>query len=260
MQINNQMLVITSGKPNDMPSVDNDTLKAAIKKLQYAQLYDDCQFTKITAEHHLTLDILEILGVHDMQMIHFLRQSTDKEINLDSWNIALMSANTCYIAREYIQDNQKIYCLNVFAGYCAQRNQYQNNCFLNNAAICAKTLLLTPEVSVDNVGILDFVQSQADVFDYELIHVEQIIAFSNITKSEYLNLIDTAINNLLAKNIDVLIIPFGVINVKFDDYFDIGELISRKCVDIKIIITQEECNVDDISTVVYSFLTGINAN
>ena len=81
------------------------------------------------------------------------------------------------------------------------------------------------------------------------------------------------IKYLKSKPIEILIVPFGGDTYKDDpdasdlcrcsldieDYKNIGELISLNFPDIPIVVTQEGgYNMENISNIVHSFLSGIN--
>jgi len=58
----------------------------------------------------------------------------------DTWHNALASANNSLTVKDYINDHDVIYCLNQQPGHHAKYESYGGYCFLNNAAIIAKTL------------------------------------------------------------------------------------------------------------------------
>jgi len=60
----------------------------------------------------------------------------------DTYQIAMESANNCYVASNLILDDQYkiIYCLNTYPGHHAMYDGYGGYCFINNAALAAANL------------------------------------------------------------------------------------------------------------------------
>jgi acetoin utilization deacetylase AcuC-like enzyme len=57
-----------------------------------------------------------------------------------TYDIALSSCNNCYMAPQYLNNYDIIYCLNTFPGHHAHRARYGGYCYLNNLAVCSKVL------------------------------------------------------------------------------------------------------------------------
>lgn len=74
----------------------------------------------------------------------------------ETWNTAFGCAENCYAAGRMLDKDGSginlIYCLNMYPGHHAGLNEYGGYCFLNNAAVCAKSL---QEKEFGNVVILD---------------------------------------------------------------------------------------------------------
>lgn len=198
-----------------------------------------------------------------------------------TWQTMLESANNCFIAAQCIEFNkrQTIYCLNLYPGHHAKYDTYGGYCFLNNAAICARSLQNTyPHL---RIGIIDLdhhagngteqifkddqnvttVSIHANpLFDYPYYDgypttntsTNLNLTFDNgCDVKEYINLLAQAMQFICP--FDVLIIPFGADTYKNDpdasslckcgldigDYEIIGKFIRKFSEDKPIIVTQE---------------------
>lgn len=159
----------------------------------------------------------------------------------DTWKMAISSANNCYKVKDYIQIglSQKIYCLNLNPGHHAGYSNYGGYCFLNNASICAKSLLDSSMCS--KVAILDLDyhagDGTADIFKYDPrvttvsihantdydypfytcddsdsddVHWNKFLSFDpKCTPVQYLELVKTAVEYIKRDKPAVLIIAFG---------------------------------------------------
>jgi len=93
--------------------------------------------------------------------LHYWKQAgiwcTDQitPIFANTWKTAFEPTNNCYNVKNVIEyaTKQTIYCLNLYPGHHAVYDTYGGYCFLNNPAICARTLLQNkPE---NKIAILD---------------------------------------------------------------------------------------------------------
>lgn len=157
-----------------------------------------------------------------------------------TWETALSSANNSYCVKDYITPNEKqlIYCLNLYPGHHTGYDTYGGYCFLNNGAVCVKSLLQNN--LIHKIGILDLdyhagdgtynifkensaistVSIHADpLLDYPfydgyseediLCNNKNITFGPNTDIDKYLLLLDDALRFLNESDIDVLIIAFG---------------------------------------------------
>lgn len=159
----------------------------------------------------------------------------------DTWKRALESANNCYRVKNHIQlgSPQTIYCLNLYPGHHAGYSNYGGYCFLNNASICAKTLLDSGMCSKIAILDLDYHAGDgtADIFkhdprvttvsihantDYDYpfytcddqdsddVHWTKFLAFEpNCTPEQYHELVKRATEYIKRDKPNVLIIAFG---------------------------------------------------
>jgi len=69
---------------------------------------------------------------------------------------AISSASNCWVVPEYIlQGYNRIYCANINPGHHASYDKYGGYCYLNNGAICAKSLLDDDKLQYKKIAILD---------------------------------------------------------------------------------------------------------
>ncbi len=74
----------------------------------------------------------------------------------NTYSQMLSSASNGFVAPKYIIDGyNRIYCLNLNPGHHASYNSYGGYCYLNNGAICAKSLLTNSDLNYKNIAILD---------------------------------------------------------------------------------------------------------
>lgn len=89
----------------------------------------------------------------------------------DTWLCSLASADNCYRVKDHIKIGlpQTIYCLNLYPGHHAGYSHYGGYCFLNNASICAKTLLDSSICSKIAILDLDYHAGDgtADIFKHD---------------------------------------------------------------------------------------------
>lgn len=175
----------------------------------------------------------------------------------DTWKNALKSANNCYNVKDYLIPNmrQTIYCLNLYPGHHTGRNNFGGYCFLNNAGICAKTLLDFEIASKIAILDLDYHAGDgtADIFkedprittisihantnydypyytcddeDSDDIFYNKFISFNpHTTPEDYHKCVKIAIDYLNNDKPDVLIVAFGG-----DTYFnDPDASVSCRC-------------------------------
>lgn len=104
---------------------------------------------------HFKPKLEKISALKFWQQLGAYANDTFTPIFEDTWKHALESANNCYQVKNYIRVKtpQTIYCLNLYPGHHAGKSNYGGYCFLNNAAICAKSLLDSSIAS--KVAILD---------------------------------------------------------------------------------------------------------
>jgi acetoin utilization deacetylase AcuC-like enzyme len=159
----------------------------------------------------------------------------------DTWKVAFDSANNCYCVKNYIKINQHqtIYCLNLYPGHHAGYSNYGGYCFLNNASVCAKTLLDSNMCSKIAILDLDYHAGDgtADIFktdprvttvsihantDYDYpfytcdnndsndMYYTKFISFNpNCTPEQYYEYVRIAIDYIKRDMPNVLIIAFG---------------------------------------------------
>jgi len=185
------------------------------------------------------------IGFH-FKHLEYFRQigffSTDliTPIFSNSFEQSLSSASTGYFVSDYIkQGYKKIYCANINPGHHAQTNKYGGYCYLNNGAICAKSLLVDTELDYSKIAILDLDYHTGDgtaqIFESDpnvltvSIHINPLYDYpfysgyeeenteTNINLTfepdcrieQYLDLISKSIEKINSFNPDVLIIAFG---------------------------------------------------
>lgn len=217
-----------------------------------------------------------------------------------TWQTALESANNCYLAKDYVSKSggEVVYCLNIYPGHHASYNTYGGYCFLNNGAICAKSLQSN---GFRKIVILDLDHHAADgtaqifISDNDVttvsIHANPELDYpfyegyidentkQNINfvfgnnEQNYLQLVTQAMNIINYQTYDVLIIAFGGDTYKNDpdasdfckcgldieDYYKIGQFIKSQVTDRPIIVTQEGgYDVTNIHKIVWSFMEGLS--
>ena len=196
------------------------------------------------------------INIQHILQLDYWRQSgywcTDQitPIFANTFETALLSAQNCFDVKNHILLNTKqtIYCLNMYPGHHAHYNKYGGYCFLNNGAICAKSLLTCN--GINHIAILDLDHhagdGTADIFatnstnsnvqtvsihantDYEYPYYtckdetnnnsnNKFISFEqNCGLENYLKHIDDSIAFIKKSNIDCLIIAFGADTYKLD--------------------------------------------
>lgn len=153
---------------------------------------------------------------------------------------ALSSASNGFVVSNYIkQGYKKIYCANINPGHHAQTNKYGGYCYLNNGAICAKSLLVDAELNYSKIAILDLDYHAGDgtaqIFKSEpnvltvSIHINPLYDYpfysgyqeenteTNVNLifepecdiNKYLELISKSMEKINDYNPDVLIVAFG---------------------------------------------------
>jgi acetoin utilization deacetylase AcuC-like enzyme len=158
----------------------------------------------------------------------------------NSFEQALSSVSNSYVASKYIkQGNNKIYCLNINPGHHAKSDKYGGYCYLNNAGICAKSLLCDSDLKFNKVAILDLDYHAGDgtseIFNsdqnvltisihinpkydypfysgYEFENTDTNYNFTfepNCSVNDYLNLVEQSMKKIMNFNPDALIIAFG---------------------------------------------------
>ena len=158
----------------------------------------------------------------------------------NTFSQALSSASNGFVVSNYIKQNyNKIYCANINPGHHAQSNKYGGYCYLNNAAICAKSLLADTELNYSKVAILDLDYHAGDgtaqIFESEpnvltiSIHINPLYDYPfysgheeensetnvnfvfepNCDINQYLQLIEKSMEKINSFNPDCLIIAFG---------------------------------------------------
>lgn len=156
-----------------------------------------------------------------------------------TWKTALESANNCYCVKNFVKKGEKsvTYCLNMYPGHHSEHSVYGGYCFLNNGAICAKSLQAN---GFGNIAILDLdyhvgdgtedifredptvttVSIHADTnFDYPFYSSDAGTQYCNRIKNltfgpntlfeEYIQLVGSALDFINTNKIDALIIAFG---------------------------------------------------
>ena len=101
------------------------------------------------------------INIQHILQLDYWRQNgywcTDKitPIFANTFETALLSAQNCFDVKNHILLNTKqtIYCLNIYPDHHAHYNKYGGYCFLNNGAICAKSLLTCD--GINHIAILD---------------------------------------------------------------------------------------------------------
>lgn len=199
----------------------------------------------------------------------------------DTFETALLSAQNCFNVKNHLSLNtrQTIYCLNVYPGHHAHYNKYGGYCFLNNGAICAKSLLAHTETK--RLAILDLDHhagdGTADIFkdnpdvitvsihantnnEYPYYTCEdetnndtnnKFISFEqNCGLEKYLKHINDSIDFINRSKIDCLIIAFGADTYKLDpDASDIANC-GLEISDYAVISSTIRSNFFDIPIIV----------
>lgn len=190
---------------------------------------------------HFKPKLEKILNLKYWQQLGAYANDVFTPIFEDTWMNALQSANNCYNVKTYIKlgTPQVIYCLNLYPGHHAGKSNYGGYCFLNNASVCAKSLL--DEGMVSKVAILDLDyhagDGTADIFkedprvttvsihantnyDYPFYNCQdedsddkfynKFISFDpNCTPEQYHKHVSIAIDYICKDRPNVLIIAFG---------------------------------------------------
>ena len=159
-------------------------------------------------------------------------------INSDTYKISMESANNCYVAVNMLKLYDCIYCLNTYPGHHAMFAGYGGYCYLNNAYICAKALVVQDyKVAVldldyhagngiqeililtENYNNILSVSIHADPkyeyptfsgFLYENTNNHHNIIFAKKASwIEYKICLDRALTMINKFNPDVIIVPFG---------------------------------------------------
>ncbi len=197
-------------------------------------------------------------------------------IYANTWTVALQSANNGYCVKDYLDQYQFIYLSNTYPGHHAKLGSGGGYCFLNNAAICAHTLV--DKYYQAKVTILDLdyhagngFNSHNDCIQTISIHADpkydyplyegysesntetdiNIIFPKHAQWAEYEVCLDQALKRIEDFNSDIIILAFGFdtyekdtdasINygcrLQLDDYTKMGQKLAQ--LGRKIIISQE---------------------
>lgn len=153
---------------------------------------------------------------------------------------AISSASNGFVVSNFIkQGHTKIYCAGINPGHHSQTSKYGGYCYLNNVAICAKSLLTDVELNYSKVVILDLDYHAGDgtaqIFESDpnvltiSIHINPLYDYpfysgyidentdTNInlifepecTIDKYLDLVTKSMEKVNLFNPDALLIAFG---------------------------------------------------
>jgi acetoin utilization deacetylase AcuC-like enzyme len=213
----------------------------------------------------------------------------------NSWQVALQSANNGYCARNYFDQHQYMYLSNTYPGHHAKLASAGGYCFLNNAVICAQSLVR--QYYQVRVTILDLdyhagngFHSQNSQIQTISIHADPTIdyplyeGYLNTNTETDINIIfpkkatwesynvclDRALKHVKEFDPDIVIVAFGFDTyekdtdascnygcaLKLEDYTKIGQELSK--LDQKIIISQEGgYYIEDGPQIVKNLLDGL---
>lgn len=195
------------------------------------------------------LEYYKQIGIWLTDHITPIFENTFKEV--------LSSASNGWIVPKYLEMGYKrIYCLNINPGHHAGRRFFGGYCYLNNAAICARSILDNCK-HVKKIATLDLDYHAGDgmetifpncnyilnlsihinpAYDYPFYSgvVDSYPSFNltfnpGCTLETYLSLVEKAIEDIKKFQPDVLIIPFGGDTYK-DDLDALSQ--NRTCLDI----------------------------
>lgn len=213
----------------------------------------------------------------------------------NTWQVALQSANNGYCARNYFDRHQYIYLSNTYPGHHAKLASGGGYCFLNNAAICAHSLVSQYYQAKVTILDLDYhtgngFNSQSDFIQTISIHADPAVDYplyegypENNTKTDiniifpkkatwedYQVCLDQAVEYLQKFDPDIVIVAFGFdtyekdtdascnygCSLKLEDYTKMGQILAQ--LDRKMIISQEGgYYIEDGPQIVKNLLDGL---
>ncbi len=102
------------------------------------------------------LDENIIKNIEYFRQIGLWASDTITPIFSNTFTQSLTSASNGWVVPEFIQNGyNRIYCLNINPGHHASSNRYAGYCYLNNGAICCKSIQSNPNLKYNKIAILD---------------------------------------------------------------------------------------------------------
>jgi acetoin utilization deacetylase AcuC-like enzyme len=213
----------------------------------------------------------------------------------NTWQVALQSANNGYYVRNYGDHHKYIYLSNTYPGHHAKLASGGGYCLLNNAAICAQSLVTDDYQAKVTILDLDYhagngFNSQNESIQTISIHADPAVDYplyegyphsntetdiniifpKKATWQIYKVCLDQAFSHLTKFNPDIVIVAFGFdtyekdtdascnygCSLKLEDYTKIGQELAK--LDRKIIISQEGgYYIEDGPQIVKNLLDGL---
>ncbi len=213
----------------------------------------------------------------------------------NTFDIALQSANNCYIAHKYLEKYDIVYCLNQFPGHHAGPSSFAGFCFLNNACFVQgeRIAILDVDYHAHSNGTQNIDKSMLAIsihanpaleypwycgFENETSQSNQnssinIVFPNKATWTEYEHCLDKAIKLINDYNPTILVIALGLDTLegdpdanllagcclKIEDFTKMGQKLAK--LPYKKIITAEGgYNLDLVPEAVLNFLTALVTN